>query len=145
MQIAVVSVFVVLPVYIRIAFLVRKLKKSEPRPANLSPEAQMVEEKQMKQRKMATTMGLVLGAFLGSYLPSIIYSFAHLPLFKPPYPFGILLTNRILNILYWMQNAVNPFIYGYRNKAFAKYYRKILHLPAAQMDDFQTRSSNVAH
>ncbi len=135
LQPAVVSIFVILPAYIRIGLLVRKLKKTEPHLSLFAPEAQPAQRKKLKERRMAKTMGLVLGVYLGAWSSVMMGTILLGRLYKPPYPFGILLLNRIFVIIYWMQSVLNPFLYGGRNKTFAKYYRKILGLKPSDLGE----------
>ncbi len=75
---------------------------------------------------MANTMGLVLGTYLMCYLPTAVYNIISNQLYTPPQPFAILLGNRILNVTYKMQCVLNQVIYGYKNLAFRKAYKKLL-------------------
>ncbi len=129
----IMTISLILPAYIRIGLLVRKLQKNEPHLSMFPPEAQAAQRKKLKERKMAKTMGLVLGVYLGAWA-SVVSATILNALYKSPYPFGIVLLIRFFRIIYWMQSVLNPFLYGRRNKTFAKYYRKILRLKPSQID-----------
>ncbi len=126
-QVAIISIIVV-SVYIKIGFIVSELKKNEPHISMFPPEGQEEQRNKLRERKTAKTIGLVLGTFLFCYFVPAFYTLAVLLLYQPPYPFGILIGNRIATLIYWIQSNVNPWIYGKRNIMFAKYYRKILGL-----------------
>ena len=75
---------------------------------------------------MVTTIGVVLGTYLICYLPAAAYTSIAMMVYKPPFPFGILLGNRILRVVYKMQCVLNPFLYGWKNKKFRQAYRRLL-------------------
>ncbi len=60
----IMTISLILPAYIRIGLLVRKLQKNEPHLSLFAPEAQPAQRKKLKERRMAKTMGLVLGVYL---------------------------------------------------------------------------------
>ena len=61
----IISISLILPAYVRIGLLVRKLKENEPHLSLFAPEVQATQRKKLQERKMAKTMGLVLGVYLG--------------------------------------------------------------------------------
>ncbi len=95
---------------------------------------------------MATTMGMVLGTYLVCYVPVALYNIIINQLYKPPMPFAILLGNRIFNVVYKFQCVLNPFIYGYKNEAFRKGYKKLLCRERSNVSDpmaFQNPNFNM--
>ncbi len=133
LQVMIISTFLILPTYVRIGFVARKLNKTEPHLSHFPPEAQAAQKKKLRERKMAKTLGLVLGVYLGSWA-SAVSGMLITTQYKSPYPYSIQIVHRILSIAYWMQTVVNPFLYGWRNQTFAKYYRKILRMKPSQVD-----------
>ncbi len=133
LQVMIVSTFLILPTYVRIGLIAKKLNKTEPHLSNFPPEAQASQKKKLRERKMAKTLGLVLGVYLGSWASAVSGTLLTTR-YQPPYPYSIQIVHRILSIAYWMQTVVNPFLYGWRNQTFAKYYRKILRMKPSQVD-----------
>ncbi len=75
---------------------------------------------------MATVIGWVLGIYLTCYVPLTTYDLIITLVYEAPFPFGVLLGNRILNVVYKMQCFLNVFIYGWKNIMFRNAYLKML-------------------
>ncbi len=117
---------VLIPCHTKILQTVVKLRKTEPHVSNFTPERQPQQIEKMRQRKMARTMTLVLVIFLFCYLLGISYNMIVAKLYKPPQPLIILLFKRISKMILWVQSLINPGIYGWKNKAFRRAYKKLL-------------------
>ena len=125
-QLCVITFCVIVPIYGRIGCIVRNLSKNEPHISCIAPENQVEKKKEKQERRMAKTMGWVLGVYLLCFLPLSIYDLAITMLYEAPLPFGILLGNRILNVVFKMQCILNPFVYGWKNQMFRGAYLKVL-------------------
>ena len=125
-QYILITFCVVVPIYGVIGYTSSKLSKTEPDLMNYPPEAQALQKAKLHERKMAKTIGLVLGTYLTCYMPLFVYNIITGFIFKPPAPFAILLGHRIMLLVYYMQGILNPFIYSWKNVHFKKAYRKLL-------------------
>ena len=110
----------------KILLTAKNLKRMEPHISHFAPARQPPQIEQLRQRKMAGTMAIVIGTFLVCYAPGAIYNMVLSKLYHGQWSFTMLLWVRILMIVLWMQSLVNPFIYGWRNKSFRRAYRKLL-------------------
>ncbi len=124
---------IVIPCHVKIIQTVQRLRRNDPHLSHLPPDQQTPNE-QIRQRKMAITMSLVLGTFLFCYIPGLIYNIVISNVYRPPWSFTILLCQRIFRMVLWIQTLSNAFIYGWRNKLFRRAYRKLLHLTPNQVD-----------
>ena len=74
---------------------------------------------------MAKTIGLVLGMYLISFSSMLIFSGIIINAFNlDRFSFGVILANRIVNIVYSLQSLLNPFIYGWKHAEFRRAYKK---------------------
>ena len=126
LQLWVITFCIIIPVYGKIGCITWHLQKNEPHISNYPPENQSQQKKKLQERKMVTTIGLVLGVYLTCYIPRSLFDLSTTLLFDTPLPFGILLGYRMLNVVYKMQSVLNPFIYGWKNKMFQRAYLKML-------------------
>ena len=132
-QIGGITCLIIVPCYIVIMWTSDRLKKTEPHVTHFAPELQAEQIEKLKQRKMAKTMGLVLGTFILCYALPLIYRGVVFKLYTAPLPLRFLVGERISKLIFWFQFMANPFIYGWRNKAFSKAYRKLLGLKPSQV------------
>ena len=116
----------VVPCYVGIMLTVQKLTKSEPHLSCFAQDLQEQQKEKLKQRKMAKTMAYVLGSFLFCFYFPMVYNIVISNLYTPPFPFGIVITRKISQLILWLQNLINPFIYGWKNQQFRKAFRKLL-------------------
>ncbi len=123
-QVFIVTALVV-PCYVRIMLAVQKLTKSEPHLSCFPQDLQEQQREKLRQRKMAKTMAYVLGPFLFCFYFTTVYNIVISNLYTPPFPFGILILTRISQLIFWFQNLINPFIYGWKNQQFQKAFRKL--------------------
>ncbi len=125
-QFVVIAFCTIVPIYCVIGYTSLKLSMNEPDIVNYPPEAQPAQKAKLRENKMARTIGWVLITFLLCFTPVLVYSALVQFLYTPPLPFGIIVGNRVVLLIYNMQAILNPFIYGYRNAHFKKAYKKIL-------------------
>ncbi len=125
-QLLLITFFIIVPMYGVIAYMSWKASKNEPHITNYPPESQPIQKAKLRERKMAKTVGMVLGTYLTCYIPFFLYHNLTRFLYTSPFPFEILLFRRILNVLYNMQALLNPFLYGWKNTHFRKAYQKLL-------------------
>ena len=127
-QFAVVTFCVIVPVYGVIWYIAWKLNKNEPDLCHFPPENQDQQRQKLKERKMAKTIGIMLGAYLICYIPMFVYAIMINLFYSRPFPYGIILGYRILTFVYHLQGVVNIFIYGWKNVQFKKAYKKLIPL-----------------
>ena len=132
-QVGLIIIVVVVPCYVVIMWTTNRLQKTEPHVTHFAPERQPEQREKLKQRKMARTMCIVLGNFIGCYALPLIYRGIVFNLYTPPLPVGFLVGERISKLIFWTQFLANPFIYGWRNEAFARAYRKLLGIKPKQV------------
>ena len=126
-QFALITFCVIVPLYGVIGYTAWKQSINEPHISNYPPETQPIQKAKLKERKMIKTIGLVLGTYLTCYTPILLFLIiVNFSRYTKPFPFGILLTNRILVLVYNFQLILNPFIYGWKNLQFRKAYQKLL-------------------
>ena len=123
-QVFIVTALVV-PCYVHIMLTVHKLTKAEPHLSCYPQDLQAQQKENLKQRNMAKTMAYVLTPFLFCYYFTTMYNIVFGTLYKPPFSFGIVVGKKISMIIFWLQNLINPFIYGWKNQHFRKAYRKL--------------------
>ncbi len=128
-QFFLITFCVIVPIYGAIGYESWQLSKNEPHISNLPVEARAAQKKKLGERKMVKTIGLVLGTYLICYTPQLVCDLIFQFSFKKPFPFGILLTKRILTVVYCMQGILNPFIYSWKNVHFRKAYNKMMPQP----------------
>ncbi len=136
-QLYLITLCLITPMYGRIGCITWSLYQSEPHVTQFAPENQSVQRKKLQERKIATTIGLVLGIYLICYVPLSIYNQIVTRLYEAPFPFGIILGNRILKIIFKVQCFVNPYVYGWKHPLFWKVFLKMLRIrnrPAAGLD-----------
>ena len=75
LQALTISFVFILPAYVRIGFLVRKLNQTEPHLSNFPAEAQAAQKKKIRERRMAKTLGWVVGVRNPSMLQLHLYLF----------------------------------------------------------------------
>ncbi len=126
-QFVLVTFFVIIPLYMIIGCTAYKLSRNEPHYSNYPSEAQAIQKAKLRERKMVKTIGWVLGTFLVCFILVLAYSmFLILSGYSDPLPFGILLTHRIIVLVYNIQFILNPFIYTWKNLLFRKAYKRLL-------------------
>ncbi len=125
-QFVLITFCIIVPIYSVIGYTSWKLSKNEPHITNYPPEAQAAQKRKLRERKMAKTVGLVLGTYLSCYTPFLVFDIVTSFLYSRPYPFEIILVKRMLYIVYNFQAIFNPFIYGWKNVQFRKAYGKLL-------------------
>ncbi len=124
-QFVLIAFCAIVPIYCVIGYTSWKLSMNMPDIINYPPEARAMQRAKLRENKMAKTIGWVLITFLLCYTPANFIALVHF-FYTPPLPFGIILANRIVILIYNMQAILNPFIYGYRNAPFKKAYKKML-------------------
>ncbi len=125
-QLLLVTFCIIVPIYVVIAYTSWKASQNEPHITNYPREAQPIQKAKLRERRMAKTIGLVLGTYLACYIPYILYDTLTRILYTTPFPFGILLIRKILVLVYNMQALLNPFLYGWKNTYFRRAYLKLL-------------------
>ena len=125
-QFVVITFCVIVPIYVVVGYTSWTLSKNEPHISNYPPEAQGIQKAKLKERKMAKTIGLVLGTYLICYTPFLLGDAIIKFSIAQPFPFGIILLRKVLNFVYNMQGILNPFIYSWKNAHFRKAYNKFL-------------------
>ncbi len=125
-QMVLIMVLIIVPLYGKIGYTSWKLSKSEPDLCHFPAETRAQQRAKLQERKMIKTIGLVLITYFLCYMTTSIYGMMVVMLHEPPYPFGILLGNRIVRVIYQMQSIVNPFLIGWKDKKFRKAYKKLL-------------------
>ncbi len=125
-QFVLITFCVIVPLYVIIAYTSWKASMNEPHITNYPPEVQPMQKAKLRERRMAKTIGMVLGTYLACYLPLILYDNITRFLYTPPFPFEIILVKRILVLIYNMQALLNPFLYGWKNTRFRRAYQKLL-------------------
>ena len=115
----------IVPIYVVIGCISCKLSRTEPDISHLQPEAQDQERQKRIGRRLAKTIGLVLGMYLISFSSLLIYSGLIINAFNlDRFSFGVILANRIVSIVYSLQNLLNPIIYGWKHADFRRAYKK---------------------
>ncbi len=126
LKLVITTFFIIAPMYGRIFYTAYKLNKTEPDFCHYPSESQNEQLEKVQERRMIMTVGLVLGTYIICYLPTTTYNAIVTMVYTPPFPFAILLGNRILRVVYKMQCLLNPFIYGWKNYKFRKAYQRLL-------------------
>ena len=124
-QYAIITFCVIVPIYVVIGYTSWKLSKNEPHISNYPAVAQATQRKKLREKKMAKTIGLVLGTYLTCYTPLLLYDIITFS-YPKPFSFGLVLVKRILYIVYNCQAILNPFIYSWKNAQFRHAYGKLL-------------------
>ncbi len=123
-QYVVISYCVIVPIYVLIGYISWKATKNEPDICHFAPEIKGQQRKKISERKMAKTIGLVLGTYLISFSPVLF--FRALALNMDKLSFSVVLGNRIAHVIYTLQSLLNPFIYGWKHPQFKRAYKKLL-------------------
>ncbi len=126
-QFVLITFCVIVPLYGIIGCTAWKLSRNDPHITNYPPETQAIHKAKLQERKMVKTIGWVLGTYLTCFIPILLYpTLINFLGYTEPFPFGILLGQRILVFFYNFQSIQNPFIYGWKNVQFRKAYQKLL-------------------
>ncbi len=125
-QIALITLLMIVPLYGKIGYTAWKLGKTEPDLCHYPPETRAKQLVKLWERRMVKTIGLVLATYLICYIPTSLFGAVVRVLHATPFPFGILVGNRIFRVIYKMQSVLNPFIYGWKDKNFKRAFKNFL-------------------
>ncbi len=122
----VLATLIILPLYVKIAILIKHLRRTEPHISHFAPERQAQQREKLKERNMARTMLYVMGTFFGCYIPPLIFETIADRWQTDPLPFAIVLGKRVSRVILWIHCMINPFIYGWKNELLRRGYQKLL-------------------
>ncbi len=125
-QLLLITFCIIVPIYVVIAYTSWKASQNEPHITNYPREAQPIQKAKLRERRMAKTIGFVLGTYLACYIPYLLYDTLMRIFYTAPFPFEILLIKKVLVLVYQMQALLNPFLYGWKNTQFRRAYQKLL-------------------
>ncbi len=126
-QFVLITFFIIIPLYMIIGCTAYKVSKNEPHYSNYPSEAQAIQKAKLRERKMVKTIGWVLVTFLVCFTLVLAYSvFLISSGYSDPLPFEIVLTQKIIVLVYNLQFIQNPFIYSWKNLLFRKAYKRLL-------------------
>ncbi len=76
---------------------------------------------------MTITIAVIFGLYLLCNLPQTIYVFAKYAAYgdKPPFPFWILVTDKIMAVVFRIQVFSNPIVYPIKDKLMRRAYQKM--------------------
>ncbi len=120
------TILLIGPIYGKIIYTTWILLKTLPDISNSTIEAQAIERKKLRERKLTLAIGLVFGVYILCYMPIGIYVAILSQIDIGPHSFGIVLGRRILVLVYRLQSVLNPFLYGKKSSMMKTAYRKML-------------------
>ncbi len=122
---------IIIPCYFKIILTIRHLSQTEPHLSHYPPDQQENQRQKIKQRKMAATMGWVLGTFIICNIIPMIFNIVGQIFDFDWFSFKAMLSFKIAKLIFWTQSMLNMFIYGWKNKTFRKAYKKLFHISEA--------------
>ena len=124
-ELYVLTLFVLVPLYGKVAYTSWSLIQNEPHFSNFPADRRAAQRKKVQERKMTTTLGIVFLFFIISHFPLAIYLGIISTMYDPPYPFAILLLSKILLLVHRLQIVLNPVIYYRTNRLIRTAYQKM--------------------
>ncbi len=118
--------FVLVPIYGRIVYTTCQLIHNDPHLSHFAPEGQAQQMRKIQERKLTKTIGWVFGVYVITYYPLLIYYAIVSQIYGLPFPFWILLGNKIAILVHKLQNVLNPLIYGTKNRMMKTAFQKML-------------------
>ncbi len=119
---------IIIPCYFKIILTIRHLSNTEPHLLHYPPDQQENQRRKIKQRKIAVTMGWVLGAFIICNIIPMIFNVVLKVFDFDWFSVNAMLIFKISKLIFWTQSMLNMFIYGWKNKTFRKAYKKLFHI-----------------
>ncbi len=124
-ELFVLTLFVLVPLYGKVAYTSWRLIQNEPHFSNFPADRRAEQRKKVQERKLTTTLGAVFLFYIICYFPLAIFSGIISTMYDPPYPFAILVLIKILFLVHRLQIVLNPVVYYRTNKLIRTAYQKM--------------------
>ena len=82
-------------------------------------------------------MAIIMGCYYGFYLPQIIFEYIDVP-----DQYGFYISRGLIDILFFGNSLVNPFIYAWHQKDFNKAFKTLLYVKQSQRRTGSNLSKN---